>query len=465
MTSHPSGTTAGLARSVHDLQHRRRGRSIDRLAGWLGAVAEQVYVIITLFFMSGAELHPSPGTGGPLAGDSSLTASAVFTPIYLIMAVLIAMRSGPFFRAAKAHKLTLLLLMVAVASLFWSDAPDISLRRIIAILATSAFGWYLVGRYPARDIFRLVAITLGLTAVLSVSYWMINPNIVILPADLGGWRGIYGNKNVLARAMVLSAVSFMLLGLERGRYRWMVWAGLGLSTAMVLASDSKTGLVLLVLLALFLRSSGSLRLHVGILIPFLIACTFALIGGIIWLQSHAQAVAVQLGKDPTLTGRTDVWAVAMLMIQHRPWLGYGYGGFWLGWGGESAQFWRAIGWETPHSHNGFLDLTLDLGLVGLATFLAGLATATKAAIYRARASITADAVGPLVLLAFILFYNLTESSILRQNTIFWVLYVVAVSASCGGSPFPRVTGHALGAAASLESRWPGRRQQPSATRS
>ncbi|WP_049558612.1 O-antigen ligase family protein, partial [Limnoraphis robusta] len=71
-----------------------------------------------------------------------------------------------------------------------------------------------------------------------------------------------------------------------------------------------------------------------------------------------------IGKDPSLTGRTDLWAWAREMIDKRPWLGYGYTAFWQGLDGGSAYIIRAARWPVPYSHNGILDLWLDIGLLG-----------------------------------------------------------------------------------------------------
>jgi O-antigen ligase len=117
------------------------------------------------------------------------------------------------------------------------------------------------------------------------------------------------------------------------------------------------------------------------------------------------------------------------MIRQYPWLGYGYGAFWAGgWSGESAHvsLWVSRFANDPvvvHAHNGFLDLLLDLGLLGLATFALGFSLATLRAVYWVRATRTAAGLWPLVYLTFILLYNFTESSILQHNNVFWILYV------------------------------------------
>ncbi len=410
---------------------RRRGRSIDRLGSWLANWGERLFLAWAILNMSGAMLVPQQGLAPDIDYSGSSLTDSVFAQVYLILLFLIVLRAGRVTLAASAHKLTLLLMGVAALSYFWSDAPDVTVRRAIAITATSAFGWYLVARYEVREILQLFAVVMGFTALLSLFYGVTRPDLAMLPAEGSAWRGVYDNKNVFARAMVLSTILFLLLSIDETRHRKLVWGGAILSGLLVLRSTSATGLLVLCTLIALWRFSKNLRLRTTILVPLLIGVTLAVAGGVIWLRLHMAAVAEGMGKDVTMTGRTDLWAVAVDMIAQRPWLGYGFGAFWRE-GGGAVNFWSAVGWKTPHSHNGFLDLGLDLGLLGLVVLVAAFASALVAAIRRARAGWTTANVAPLVLLGFVICYNMTESSILKYNTVFWLVYVVATAVACGG---------------------------------
>jgi exopolysaccharide production protein ExoQ len=419
--------TGPAAEPVYRAVGRTRRRSIDRLASTLGFTAERVFVVYTLFIMSSGGLtpYPPPTLGPAIPLDSGSLTDSIFSLLYLILAILVALRPGRVVKVAVSQPWVLALLGVAAASTTWSTVPDDTMRRSIAIIATSVFGWYVISRYGVRGFLQMLAISLGVTVFLSIVYGVLRPGLVSVAQDGGAWRGVYENKNVFARAMVLSSITFLLLGIDPGARRWLVWAGAALSIAMVLLSRSGTGLVVLILLVVLLKFSSSLRLRFRVLVPVLIICGLLAVGGVIWLGIHADVVAGGMGKDTTLTGRTDLWSMALAMIERRPWLGYGYGGFWRGAVGESGYLWLAVGWEPPHSHNGFLDLALDLGIVGLLAFLLALLSALYRATLRARSARSAEAVGPLVLLVFLILYNLTESAILKHNDIFWVIFVVA----------------------------------------
>jgi O-antigen ligase len=159
------------------------------------------------------------------------------------------------------------------------------------------------------------------------------------------------------------------------------------------------------------------------MIPSLIAIATIGEGLYFFLSTNAGALFSSIGKDATLTGRTDLWPLVIDMIWKQPWLGYGFGGFWQGLNGESAYIWYAAGWPATHPHNGFLAICLDLGLVGLLIFILGYLRGFIKAVALVRFSNTAEAVWPILYLTYIVLTNLTESTLIGSNQITWVLYI------------------------------------------
>ncbi len=434
-STHPPTAADPLA-GASPYPPRRRTRNVNRLGQWLGRHAERLFLLYLLLQVSGAYYSPPVvGVRGAPVGQSSLLDS-LFVVFYLILGVLLLWQAKNVVRVAFAHWWTLVVICFVGVSWIWSYAPDVTLNRTVAVLVTCSFGWYLVVRYPPREIVRLYVIVLTFAALLSLGYGVVNPG---LTSGLE-WRGVFEHKNVFARAMVLNATMCLLLLMEPIRFRWLIWASFGLSCAMVGLSLSATGAILLMTLAFLIRFHRVFRLRATILIPFLIGGGILVVAGLAWLQLNAAEAAGQVGKDATLTGRTDLWAVALRMIQRHPWFGYGFGGFWRGPLGDSGEFWRAVKWRAPHAHNGFVDLTLDLGVVGLALFLVGLIGALIAALNRARSAQTISAVAPFVMLMFLTLYNLTESSLLRHNTMYLVMYAVGTSLALGGGDRRQVPG-------------------------
>jgi len=320
-----------------------------------------------------------------------------------------------------------MLLGIALASTFWSDVPGTTLRGSIFLAQITSFGVYFAARYSLKEQLRLLAVTFSIVVLLSIAIALALPDYGVMTSQEGGvhagaWRGIYIHKNGLGRMMVLSALVF-LLSTSSSRNRWIAWSGFILSTAIIVLSTSKTALAILFTSIALLPFYKALRWRSSLAGCF--AIVTVLVGGsvAVLLASNAEAILGVFGRDLTLTGRTDLWVAVLDKIGERPWLGYGYGGFWRSWEGESAQVLSTVRWAAPHSHNGFLDLWLDLGLLGLLTFALGFLAVCWRSVICLRLIGTSEGLLPIAYLTFLLLANLTESSLLRQNSL-WILFTV-----------------------------------------
>jgi O-antigen ligase len=119
------------------------------------------------------------------------------------------------------------------------------------------------------------------------------------------------------------------------------------------------------------------------------------------------------------------------MISVKPWLGYGYDAFWRGFDGPSAYVWALNPSEPPHSHNGLLDLWLSVGVAGVALVLAALAVNGLRAVRLVRGAWSFERIAPLAVLLGLVLFNITESSLVTRNSIFWIL-LVAAAVQLGG---------------------------------
>ena len=377
--------------------------------------------LIPLLIRQGAQGDQELAQGDPLS-------QVVWLGVYATTSLLIVTRWRRFLWVATRDKLLLLLVGLAVVSVVWSVAPAITLRRDVALLGTTLVGAYFAMRYEPGEQLRLLAWALGVAALLSLLFALALPSYG-LDSD-GSWQGIFGGgKNALGRVMALSSLVFLLLALSNHRRRWLPWGGFVLSVGLLVMSNSVTSLVILLSVLFLLPFYAALRWPYTFATSFLIFAT--LLGAIaaVCLIANQETVLGVLGRDATLTNRTELWPAVIDMIRQRPWLGYGYGAFWLGWEGESAQVWlrtAAVGLEAVHAHNGYLDLSINIGLLGGAMFAVGFLFATGRAVSWVRSSKSAIGLWPLAYLTFMLLYNFTESAILAHNDVFWVLYILAV---------------------------------------
>jgi O-antigen ligase len=242
------------------------------------------------------------------------------------------------------------------------------------------------------------------------------------------WNGAFVQKNEFARIIVLTGILILM----RVRRTIAATGVIAISVGLIALCRSKTALVvfvaMLILLRIFrLRRWGSKALIAGI-------AGILLVTTLLSVAIDLDSMAGLLGRDSTLTGRTNIWAMALENIAERPVLGYGYNAFWnVAPGAERIN--TILHWKVPHAHNGFIDLTLQLGIVGLVLYIGIYFVAIRRALNLANETQEQEAIWPLTFVTFTLLYQVTESTILAGNTIIWMVFVSAICSVTQASEF------------------------------
>jgi O-antigen ligase len=386
---------------------------------------EKAFTIVMLFYLTGAVFNLLAGAdveSAPMEGNTKLLVIQI--ALYAVAFVFMAISYRSLFRAAWKAKWVGALVIVAVLSTAWSQDPYFTFRRGIVLVATTAFGLYFGSRYTVREQLHLLAWACGLVILSSVFIAVFFPGYgvdhVLFP---GAWKGAFPHKNAFGRILWLSALVFYF-----ARPRVSRWVLLAVPLCLLLLSRSVTGMVAFGLVLVIPPFYRLFRQRMTVWFPVYAVIGAALLAVIFVAGAMLPNALQAMNRDPTLTGRTYVWKAVLPAIVKRRWLGYGFNSFWLGMRGESSAVMIQIGFFASQAHDGFLNLMLDLGLVGLGVFLAGYLQVLRRAFNLMRISADAIPVWFCTYLTLMLIYNFVESSILRQNDIFWALYTsVAVS--------------------------------------
>ncbi len=316
-------------------------------------------------------------------------------------------------------------------SIAWSIYPTLTFKGIVqSLLQIAIFGLYFTSRFSPKDQLYIIAFAMSITILGNLLFVFAMPEVGRHVGDKfsGAWKGFYANKNEFSGSMLWSLTVFYLLSFRNTNalVMWLARAGMVLCPILVILSTSVTALVLLVFMYFALmtwyryRWRGSktiLTFDLSLLSVLLFA------GGII---DNWGALAAGLGKDPTMSGRTDIWVATISQINQKPLFGYGFSAFWTEDNPAAQSIGDALfpGFYTYHAHNGFLDILLDSGWFGLALFMAGfLSTWALALKYAYRARSPEDS-WPLAVMLLVTFYNVTESSFMTDN-LNWLFYVLA----------------------------------------
>jgi O-antigen ligase len=320
-------------------------------------------------------------------------------------------------------------------SVILSLDPSTSLRRFVLMLCVSAVTASLLLLPRTQTELRrwLVVAILTLLAVCYLGV-ILAPNLSVHlatdaqePALAGDWRGVFGHKNMAAAMMAM----LLFLGIYVMRAgSWLAGAiAVGLAFVFLLNTGGKSALALcfavLVLTSLAVRIRSLWFRAVILLTPLLLINLFG-IGSVV--NDNLAAVARNLPFDASFTGRTDIWTFGLQAAQLRPLTGYGFAAFW----GSSAvqNLPQGMEWAATaaHSHNGYLDITLAMGLPGLALLIAVIVIAP---LRNFHAADLGGNQGPLTtallrIWLFGLYLSSVESFFLDRSDPLWFTLLVAV---------------------------------------
>jgi exopolysaccharide production protein ExoQ len=342
-----------------------------------------------------------------------------------LILVLLLLRPRLVLRRIGAVPWLAVVAVLAIASTAWSLDPALTLRRAIPFALAGGFGVYFAARLPQPRQLAILRLTLVTLAVATVVVALLLParGLDHSPGHAVDWQGVFTQKNACGRIMVL-ATAVILFG-ERITIGRM--ASLALFLFVLVMSGSRGAwiiegalLLLWLLVRIGRRCSPRMRMVLAVAAP-----TAALSLAVLGLVEYPR-LAPLFGRDPTLSGRTAIWAQVVQSIVRHPWLGYGYDAFWRGMQGPSLQIAAAVHFVVVHAHNGFLEIALELGVAGLVLFLlTGLRAVRQLWVVWKRGSIDRIAF-PLAVLFLVVLYDLDENTLLLYNGLFWVLCVAAL---------------------------------------
>jgi len=253
-----------------------------------------------------------------------------------------------------------------------SSAPGLALNRLglaICVVAVAACLPLLIRSLDAC----ITALGVAVSIVVALCFLgvLLVPDLAIHTARdateqrlAGNWRGVFSHKNELAAVANL----FVFTGILIARAKNLLW-GLAIVVAsliLMVMSDGKSALLLIVpTLAVTFLLMRSRRRWPGFVLAFVLVGGLVLvtIGSVAFPAVHAFTTAVM--PDPTFTGRTDIWELAINAVGTALWTGHGYSIFWdTGIAYQTAAS-EASAALASHAHNGYLETALSGGLPGV----------------------------------------------------------------------------------------------------
>lgn len=324
------------------------------------------------------------------------------------------------------------LFLYAALSVIWSDHPSVAFKRLLKSFGNVLMVVLILTEDNPRNalgwIMRRLAYIILPLSVLYIKYFPDLGRTYHMGEPL--YNGVTNQKNELGQTCMLLSLYFAwaTLYLPKGRTKPFQRPGVIVYAAVVpmlawllYMSDSATSQIgvllgmglLVVAKANVLR--GRMRTLVGavgvgsLLLAFLISV----------MDVHILVIQAA-GRDTSLTTRVPMW-FTLLSMPDDTLLGAGFHSYWL----EPRASRLYTMFAVSNAHNGYLDVYLNLGIIGLA-ILAAVMVAGLGRLRSEHHSTYAFNVFRIVCVVVIAVYNWTESAFLFGVSDIWMLFLIGV---------------------------------------
>jgi O-antigen ligase len=329
----------------------------------------------------------------------------------------------------------LLYFLYCGTSVLWSDFPDVAFKRwfrglgdvVMILIVLSDPNWLAA----VRRLFARLGLLLLPLSILFIRYYPALGRFYTKAGDTT-WSGVTTDKNALGMICFIFGLAalFRLLEIRKGKNRASKGRGLiaqatliGVALYLLVGSNSATalscfflggGLIVLTKLMRIARRPAILHLLVWTAVIVPLSAMFMGLGS---------SLVEDLGRNSTFTGRTAIWHAALELAEN-PLIGTGYESFWLG--PRVQKFASQVGYGLNQAHNGYIEVYLNLGWVGLIFLAILLATGYRRVIAAARLQ---TPIGSLRLAFFVItiVYNFSEAGFKMMHPV-WIVFLLSIAA-------------------------------------
>lgn len=384
---------------------------------------------------------------GSLSSDGGAAAGSPLDRLVLSILILLALlvlfrRKIEWSRFLKNNFWLIFLYLYLGFSILWSDHPSVSMRRWIRILGAIPVALVVLSeRSPLEaleSVLRRCAYVLVPFSLLTVKYFPLYGVVFNRWSGQRMWIGVAVQKNGLGQLCGFSA--FIIIwaflrerragGLSKNRPQTFA-DGLVFAIAVFLLvgpggcySATSIGILIVGIASLLLLYQMENR--VRHMVTYLVCAVVVVMLCLYFTASLMPAVTSVFGRDESFTGRTDIWRLGFEVAARHPILGRGFGGYW-GFENEISEAFRVT-----EGHNGFLDVYIELGMVGI-VILFGFLLSFYVRVRRELNHAFDWAVFGICFLVMLLINSYTESNYLKTSSYLWnitVFLTVVFSAPC-----------------------------------
>jgi len=332
-----------------------------------------------------------------------------------------------------------MVLLWCLLSTVWSPLPAVTFKRAAQLCGLVMMGMSIqLAPRPLHLLVKYMLYPLMGILVLSLLIVITNPAIGI-DYELGGaWRGAVSQKNELGQVAAIAILLWQVHACqERVSLKILIPSILFCFFMLVMSKSSTSMIATIITSSVFhlLRKRHVNSSYALTRIGLTILCLLLLAVYVFYMQESrmptwqeaSAPIAGIFGKGTDLTGRTEIWELIWVEIRRHWIVGLGYGSFWLGPNSLSQFIIDALNWIPLQSHNGYLDILNEQGIIGLALTILTLLTQARYLTILFHKDRIQTAFWSAMLLILIII-NFSESSLFRGFAFHNVFFIIALTA-------------------------------------
>ena len=319
-----------------------------------------------------------------------------------------------------------LLYFYALVSIVWSAYPGISAKRYIRLVGDIIMALLILSEDRENNaldhILRRCAIFLIPMSMLFVRF-LTQYGIGYSRDGFRTWTGVTTNKNSLGMLCAFLGTYLIWRILKNWpRFNYVDSALLLMTLYLLWGSRSTTSLLVLLMGTALLILGGVFRGQTKKMNRWVLA--LLLFFGIMLVFGGSSFFSVFLkitAKDSSFTGRIPLWTDLLQIGIRNPLTGSGYASFWPS---HAALMWRKYNFLPIQSHNGYIDVFLDLGLAGFALLLYWIIQTYRNILKDFERKLETSRL-MLAFFIMVIFHNIMESTLIKPFNLLWMIFLLS----------------------------------------
>ena len=368
---------------------------------------------------------------------------AVLTVVLALGVIVLVSRGSRVWAILSSNMPLLAYFIYCGISVAWSDYPDVSFKRWFRALGDVCMILVVLSERDWGVALRRLIARVGILVVpLSILFIRYFPEYGRAYSKGGtpSWTGVATDKNALGMLSMIFGLAALIrilqLRREKAKDAQSKRQSIAQATIVVMTfyllweANSATAFACFFLAAIPMVLTYLFRFARKPAVVHLMVVTALFVSASALFLDFGTDIVRDLGRDSTLTGRTAIWSNALGMVRN-PVLGAGFESFWLGQRLKDMEI--ALNQGINQAHNGYLEIYLNLGWVGV--LLLGLVLVVG--YFRVVKGVRLQTESSNLCLAYFVAavaYNFTEAGFKMTHPV-WIVFLLVIAVVPRSSAF------------------------------